>query len=263
MRDGRGGSEGTGAATRRIRLDISYLGTFFEGWQTQDVVRASGALPRTVQATLEAALAQMHKTPLRVHSASRTDAGVHADGQVAHVDIPEGAPVVPPEGLRRGLNALLPWDVRIVEAAEAPAGWHARFDALGKRYVYRLRRGDHLLPFEGLREALASPRLDPRAMRAAAERLVGRNDFGAFGLAGAPRKTTVRSLVRLEVAEDGPLLVVTAVGNGFLRGMVRRLVGTLLEAGLGRLDPLEAFRRPGPTAPARGLTLERVFYPAG
>ncbi|MCL4808982.1 MAG: tRNA pseudouridine(38-40) synthase TruA [Thermoanaerobaculia bacterium] len=263
MSDGRGRTDGPGATARRVRLDISYLGTFFEGWQAQDVVRASGTAPRTVQATLEAALSRMHRTPLRVHSASRTDSGVHADGQVAHVDVPEGAPVVPPEGLRKGLNALLPWDVRIVAAAEAPASWHARFDALGKRYVYRLRRGDQLPPFEGLREALASPRLDPRAMRAAASHLVGRNDFAAFGLAGAPRKTTVRTLVRLEVTEKGPLLVVTAVGDGFLRGMVRRLVGTLLEAGLGRLDPLDAFRRPGPTAPARGLTLERVFYPAG
>lgn len=239
------------------------MGTFFEGWQTQDVTRPEGRSPRTVQATLEAALARMHRIVVRVHSASRTDAGVHADGQVAHFDLPEGAPVVPPEGLRRGLNAILPWDVRVLDATEAPSGWHARFDALGKRYVYRLRRGEHLPPFEGLREALAPPRLDPAAMGAAAERLVGRRDFAGFGLAGAPRKTTVRSLVRLGVEECGPLVVVTAVGNGFLRGMVRRLVGTLLEAGLGRLDPEDAFRRPGPTAPARGLTLEKVFYPAG
>lgn len=205
----------------------------------------------------------MHGVPLRVHAASRTDAGVHADGQVAHVDIPPEAPVVPPEGMRRGLNALLPWDLRVVAAAQAPPGWHARFDALGKRYVYRLRRGDHLPPFEGLRQALASPRLDVRAMRVAAGRLVGRNDFGVFGLAGSPRRTTVRTLLRLDLMEEEQLLLVTAVGDGFLRGMVRRLVGTLLEAGLGRTDPLEAPGRPGPTAPARGLTLEKVFYPAG
>lgn len=263
MNEDRGEKGGRQTPTRRVRLDVSYLGTFFEGWQTQDVVRPDGGAPRTVQAVLEGALSRMHRVPLRVHSASRTDAGVHADGQVVHVDLPSGAPVVPPEGLRRGLNALLPWDVRVLGASGAPGGWHARFDALGKRYVYRLRRGEHLPPFEGLREALAPPRLDPAAMRSAAEHLVGRRDFAAFGLAGAPRKTTVRSLVRLEVVESGPLLVVTAVGDGFLRGMVRRLVGTLLEAGLGRLPPGEAFLRPGPTAPARGLTLEKVFYPAG
>ena len=252
-----------GEGTRRVRLEVAYLGTFFEGWQAQEVVREGGATPRTVQATLEEALARMHRVPLRVHAASRTDSGVHADGQVLHFDVPPGAPRVPAEGLRRGLNAALPWDFRVLAAAEAPPSWHARFDALGKLYVYRLRRGDFLPPFEGLRETLASPRLDVRAMRGAACRLVGRRDFAAFGLAGAPRKTTVRNLVRLDVAEAGPLLVVTALGNGFLSGMVRRLVGTLLEAGLGRLDPLEAFERPGPTAPARGLTLEKVFYPPG
>ena len=205
----------------------------------------------------------MHGLPLRVHAASRTDAGVHADGQVAHVDLPPGAPRVPPDGLRKGLNTLLPWDLRVVASAEALPGWHARFDALGKRYVYRLRRGEQLPPWEGLRETLASPRLDVGAMRAAAVRLEGRRDFAGFGLAGAPRRTTVRTLVRLTVDEDGPLVVVTAIGNGFLRGMVRRLVGTLLEAGLGRTEPLRAFEHPGPTAPAKGLTLEKVFYPAG
>lgn len=258
-------TDGAGAAraVRRLRLELSYLGTFFEGWQTQAVVRSDGGVPRTVQATLEAALARIHGTTLKVHGASRTDAGVHADGQVAHVDVPEGAPLVPPEGLRRGLNALLPWDLRVAAVAEARPDWHARFHALGKRYVYRLRRGDFLLPYEGLREALASPRLDLRAMRRAAARLEGRNEFGGFGLAGAPRRTTVRTLVRLRVEEAGPLVVVAAVGDGFLRGMVRRLVGTLLEAGLGRTDPERALLEPGPTAPARGLTLEKVFYPAG
>jgi tRNA pseudouridine38-40 synthase len=246
-----------------VRLDLAYLGTSFEGWQAQDAVRDGGHVPRTVQSTLEEAMRRMHGIALRVQGASRTDAGVHADGQVAHVDIPAVAPRIPVEGMRRGLNALLPWDLRVRVAAEAPPSWHARFDALGKRYVYRLRRGDHLPPFEGLRETLVSPRVDVRPMRIAASGLVGRNDFARFGLAGAPRKTTVRTLVRLDVEEDGPLLLVTAVGDGFLRGMVRRLVGTLLEAGLGRTDPAGAISSPGPTAPARGLTLEKVFYRAG
>lgn len=250
-------------AARRLRLDLAYLGTFFEGWQAQEGLRPPGVPPRTVQATLEEALSRMHGVTLRAHAASRTDSGVHADLQVAHVDVPPGAPLIPPEGLRRGLNAMLPWDLRVLGAAEAPRDWHARFHALGKRYVYRLRRGDHLPPFEGLRETLASPRLDVRAMRLAARRLTGRNDFGPFGLAGSPRKTTVRTLARLDVEEAGPLLVVTAVGDGFLRGMVRRLVGTLLEAGLGRAEPWRALESPGPTAPASGLTLERVFYRAG
>ena len=260
-RDEGAGKAGTAGARRR--LEISYLGTHFEGWQAQDVARTGSGPPRTVQLVVEEALSKMHGAPVRVHAASRTDAGVHAEGQVAHFDVPPGGPLVPPEGLRRGLNTLLPWDVRVEGAAEVASAWHARFEALGKRYVYRLRRGDHLPPFEGLREALASPRLDLRAMRSAAARLVGRNDFAPFGLAGAPRRTTVRTLARLDVEERGAVVVVTAVGDGFLRGMVRRLVGTLVEVGLGRTDAGEAFRRPGPTAPARGLTLERVFYRAG
>ncbi|MHB1044739.1 MAG: tRNA pseudouridine(38-40) synthase TruA [Thermoanaerobaculia bacterium] len=255
--------ERTATAGARRRLELSYLGTHFEGWQVQDVVRNGSGPPRTVQLVVEEALSKMHGAPVRLHAASRTDAGVHAEGQVAHFDVPLGGPLVPPEGLRRGLNTLLPWDVRVEGAAEVASGWHARFEALGKRYVYRLRRGDHLPPFEGQREALASPRLDVRAMRSAAARLVGRNDFAPFGLAGAPRRTTVRTLARLDVEERGALVVVTAVGDGFLRGMVRRLVGTLVEVGLGRTDAGEAFRRPGPTAPARGLTLEKVFYRAG
>ena len=257
------GNVGGGTPLRRLRLDLAYLGTDFEGWQAQDAVRQGGGAPRTVQATLETALTRMHRVPLRVHGASRTDAGVHADGQVAHFDVPDGAPVVPPEGLRRGLNTLLPWDVRVLAAREAPAGWHARFDALGKRYVYRLRRGDHLLPFEGLRETLASPRLDVGAMRAAAMRLAGRRDFAAFGLAGAPRRTTVRTLVRLDVEEEGPLLVVTAVGDGFLRGMVRRPGGGHHEAGPPPRPPHERRDPPRAAGPPRGLTLAKVFYPAG
>lgn len=255
-----GGETGEG---RRVRLDLSYLGTFYEGWQAQDAARTTGVAPRTVQATVEEALSRMHGLSLRVHAASRTDSGVHAEGQVAHVDLPPRAPRIPPDGLRRGLNTLLPWDVRVHAAADAPPGWHARFGALGKRYVYRLRRGEVLPPFEGLRETLAPRRLDVAAMADAASRLTGRHDFAAFGLAGAPRKTTVRTLSRLEVVEEGPLLLVVAVGDGFLRGMVRRLVGTLLEAGQGRRDPSGALSFPGPTAPARGLTLEKVFYPAG
>ena len=255
-----GGETGEG---RRVRLELAYLGTFFEGWQAQDVDRTTGAPPRTVQATVEGALARMHGLPLRLHAASRTDSGVHAEGQVAHLDVPPRAPRIPPDGLRRGLNTLLPWDVRVHAAAEAPGGWHARFAALGKRYVYRLRRGEVLPPFEGLRETLAPRQLDVAAMREAASCLTGRHDFAAFGLAGAPRKTTVRTLSRLDVVDEGPILLVVAVGDGFLRGMVRRLVGTLLEAGQGRCDPSDVLSRPGPTAPARGLTLEKVFYPAG
>ena len=198
--------------------------------------------------------------PARVHGAGRTDSGVHAEAQVAHADLPPAAPSIPFEGMRRGLNTKLPFDVRVLSVSEAADDFHARHSATGKIYVYRLRRGEILLPHRGLVEALAGEPLDVDAMRVAAARLVGTRDFAPFSITGSDPGTTVRTLARLDVEEDGPLLVITAGGDGFLRGMVRRLVGTLRDAGRGRIRPEEALERPGPTAEARGLTLARVLY---
>jgi tRNA pseudouridine38-40 synthase len=242
----------------RVRLDLAYLGTSFEGWQVQEGERAA----RTVQGEIEAALGGLFGSNVRVQGAGRTDAGVHAEGQVAHLDVPEGAPSIPLAGLVRALNGRLAEDVRVMEASEVPASWHARFSATGKVYRYRLRRGETLPPHAGLVEALAKEPLDVPAMRAAARLLVGRRDFGPFSITGSDPATTVRTLRSLDVEEEGPVLVVTAIGDGFLRGMVRRLVGTLRDAGRGRIRPEEAPERPGPTAEARGLTLVGVLYDA-
>lgn len=244
----------------RLKLDLAYLGRFFEGWQIQ-APREGGTSPRTVQGVLEDALKEVYGSEIRVHGAGRTDAGVHAEAQVAHVDIPASAPSIPFEGLRRGLNTKLPWDVRVLSVSEAESDFHARRSANGKIYDYRLRRGEMLHPHRGLVEALAGEPLDVAAMRAAAATLVGRRDFAPFSLTGSNPGTTIRTLARLDVAERGTLLLITAVGDGFLRGMVRRLVGTLRDAGRGRIRPEEALLKPGPTAEARGLTLERVLYP--
>lgn len=244
----------------RIRLELSYLGTFFEGWQVQ-APREGGEKPRTVQGELEISLNGIFQREIRVHGAGRTDSGVHADAQVAHFDVPEGAPLLPSKRIPRALNSKLPWDVRVLSVSEAADDFHARRSATGKVYVYRLRRGDMLLPHRGLVEALASEPLDVGAMRAAAARLVGTRDFLPFSITGSDPGTTVRTLRRLDVDEDGALLLITAEGDGFLRGMVRRLVGTLRDAGRGRIRPEEAPERPGPTAEARGLTLARVLYP--
>ena len=244
----------------RIRLELAYLGTFFEGWQVQ-APRADGSRPRTVQGVLEDSLKGLFGgAPARVHGAGRTDSGVHAEAQVAHADLPPAAPSIPFEGMRRGLNTKLPFDVRVLSVSEAADDFHARHSATGKIYVYRLRRGEILLPHRGLVEALAGEPLDVDAMRVAAARLVGTRDFAPFSITGSDPGTTVRTLARLDVEEDGPLLVITAGGDGFLRGMVRRLVGTLRDAGRGRIRPEEALERPGPTAEARGLTLARVLY---
>lgn len=239
----------------RVRLDLAYDGAGFEGWQIQETNRPV----RTIQGDLEAVLAGLYGTTLRVHGSGRTDAGVHADGQVAHLDAPE-SPRIPVDGLRRALNSRLPDDVRVLATAEVAPEWHARFSALGKVYVYRLRRGEVLHPITGRNEALARERLDVAAMRDAARRLLGRRDFAAFSLTGSDPSTTVRTLVRLDVVEEGSLLVITAIGDGFLRGMVRRLVGTLRDVGRGRTPPWLAPERPGPPAEARGLTLHKVLY---
>lgn len=243
----------------RIRLDISYLGTSFEGWQAQETVRPDGR-PRTVQGELEKALERIYGRRLPVVGAGRTDSGVHADGQVAHVALPDDAPRVPEQGLRRGLNSLLPEEIRILAATNVPDDWHARFSAVGKVYVYRLRRGEFLHPHRGLVEALAREPLDVGAMREAGRRLEGRRDFAPFSVGGPDPRGTVRTLARLDVEEEGTLILIRAVGDGFLRGMVRRLVGTLREAGRGKTSAADAPDRPGPTAEARGLTLERVLY---
>jgi tRNA pseudouridine38-40 synthase len=244
----------------RIRLELAYLGTFFEGWQVQ-ATRDGGTLPRTVQGVLEDSVKGILKADVRVHGAGRTDSGVHADAQVAHFDVPEGAPLLPSKKIPVALNSKLPWDVRVLSASEVSPDFHARYWATGKVYVYRLRRGDVLLPHRGLVEALASEPLDVGAMRAAANLLVGTRDFAPFSITGSDPGTTVRALRRLDVEEDDSLLVITAEGDGFLRGMVRRLVGTLRDAGRGHIRPDEALARPGPTAEARGLTLARVLYP--
>jgi tRNA pseudouridine38-40 synthase len=244
----------------RLRLELSYLGTFFEGWQMQ-ASRADGTLPRTVQGVLEDSLKGIFQTDIRAHGSGRTDSGVHADAQVAHFDVPEGAPVLLSKKIPGALNSKLPWDVRVLSASEAKSDFHARHSATGKIYVYRLRRGDTLHPHRGLVEALAGEPLDVGAMRAAAATLVGRRDFAPFSLTGSDRGTTVRTLARLDVEERGTLVLITAAGDGFLRGMVRRLVGTLRDAGRGRIRAEEAPTKPGPTAEARGLTLERVLYP--
>jgi tRNA pseudouridine38-40 synthase len=230
----------------RLRLELAYLGTSFEGWQVQPP-RPGGSPVRTVQGELEGALENLFGAPVRAHGAGRTDAGVHAEAQVAHFDLPPGAPAIPLDGLRRALNSTLAEDAR-------------RRSASGKVYVYRLRRGEFLHPHRGLVEALAPEPLDVGAMSDAAARLVGRRDFAPFSVTGSDPGSTIRTLARLDVAEEGSLIVVTAVGDGFLRGMVRRLVGTLRDAGRGRILAGEALARPGPTAEARGLTLERVLY---
>lgn len=254
----------------RIRLGLAYDGAGFAGWAVQPGLR-------TVQGTLEDALATVLRTPVRLTVAGRTDAGVHARGQVAHVDLPEDAwralpgrsTREPTEALRTRLAGVLPTDVVVGSVAPAPPGFDARFSAIWRRYAYRIDDGaapDPLLRAWVLRHRRV---LDVPAMAAAAPALLGEHDFLAFC---RPREgaTTIRTLQELEVVREGGIAVVHVRADAFCHSMVRSLVGALLAVGEGRRDPawpgqvLRVGRRDGAVAvaPAHGLVLEEVGYPA-
>lgn len=240
---------------------LAYLGGGFAGWQVQPAAR-------TVQGELQRALERLAGVPVRLTGAGRTDAGVHAAGQVAHGDLPAAIPV---RNLRAALNATLPPDLRVLRAWRAASDFHASRSAVGKRYRYRFAWGAPLAPWDALRTWQLPYRLDTDTIAAAAAPLVGSHDFSAFALtghSGTGRRGCVRTVHRVTVAGRGRRLTVTVEGDGFLRGMVRRIVGALVEVGRGAraagwvadllADP--GTRPPAPTAPACGLTLERVFY---
>ena len=257
----------------RLRLDLAYDGTGFHGWATQPSLR-------TVQGELEAALA----TVLRVESvgvtcAGRTDTGVHARGQVVHLDVePDvlsaaaGRSTAPaPEALLRRLNGVLPVDVRVQRAAVAPDAFDARFSALWRRYAYRIADAPELVDPLVRTAVLASPRpLDLDALNAAPAMLVGEHDFAAF-CRKREGATTIRTLLDLRWDRDvAGLAVATVRADAFCHSMVRALVGALVAVGEGRRTPewvgevlRGAVRDPGVTVMhAHGLTLEHVAYPA-
>jgi tRNA pseudouridine38-40 synthase len=241
-------------------LKIAYRGTAYAGWQRQP-----NAV--TVQQVLEEAIERLAGETLPVTGASRTDAGVHARGQVAHL---VGADSLPDRALVHGTNRYLPEDVRVLAARSVGETFHARKSAMRKLYSYRVVRTDVLSPLEALFAVRADRAIDVEAMGLASTALVGEHDFSAFALAGGSHLSPRRTIFSAEWREKGDEIVFLVEGNGFLRGMVRSIVGTLLEVGSGRRQPtsigglLEGGPRgaAGPTAPPQGLTLERVDYKA-
>jgi tRNA pseudouridine38-40 synthase len=251
-----------------FKLTIAYDGTGFVGWQRQ----ASGT---SIQGLLEDALRELDGRPVDVAGAGRTDAGVHALGQVASVSLERP---IDSRTLMRAVNARLPPSVRIVDATDAPPGFHARFDARSKVYRYRIWNHAVMSPFErAYAWHVPAPRLDVPAMKAAAKLLEGRHDFAAFQAAGTDTRTTEREVFSSRVREgSSPALPVPTrglvtyeiSGDGFLRHMVRAIAGTLVEVGSGRraVDWVgEALRSraraaAGPTAPAEGLFLVSLDY---
>ena len=247
------------------RVTLAYDGTDFLGWQLQ-----RPGLRRTVQGVLEDALGRLAGGGARVAvaGAGRTDAGVHALGQVAAFSLPRD---LEPDELQRALNALLPPDVRVLEAATASPGFHPRRSAVSKLYRYELDGGGVPLP-QRRRAAGFTPRpLDEAAVRETAALYLGRHDFASLASSGGSVTTTVRTVTRSEAVFAGPTLVYETEADGFLRKMVRSMVGGLIAAGRGALTPAELARAleardrrawPAP-APACGLTLVRVVYPPG
>lgn len=237
----------------RLRLTIAYAGTAYAGWQRQPDAR-------TVQGLLEATLTRIAAAPIRAVGASRTDAGVHALGQVAHADVPPR-----PGSWRERLNALLPQDVRVLEAFEAP-DFHARYDATAKTYVYAIDCGPVASPMLAPWSWHVPTRLDQPAMCEAARGLLGEIDQRAFATRPDGRRP-VRPIESVDV-EAGRLLTVTIRGRSFLRFAVRGMVGALVHVGRGLAEPGEvaSWARSGdrgavpPPAPAHGLTLARVDY---
>jgi len=242
-----------------VKLVLEYDGTRYVGWQLQP----NGP---SVQAEVERALETLHEAPRRVTAAGRTDAGVHALGQV--VSFPEERPL-PLVAYVKGMNAVLPVDVAVRAASLEPDGFDARRSARGKRYRYRIQNLETRAPLSRLVAWQVFRPLDAAAMREAARPLVGRHDFAAFQAADCESHHAVRDLGRLEVlGERRGEIAVVAEATAFVRHMVRNIVGTLVEVGLGSRDPASIVAllagldrtRAGATAPAHGLCLEEVFY---
>jgi tRNA pseudouridine38-40 synthase len=245
---------------RRIRITLAYDGTEFHGWQVQP------GLP-TIQGVLEEIVAGLEGKPVHVAGSGRTDAGVHALAQVAAFTIENP---IPTDNLQRAMNRLLPPAIRILECHEACEDFHPRFDAIAKTYRYTLHRGPICSPFEWRYVHQYPYPLNEPAMIAAAVLFEGEHDFGAFAASDDrdASRSTVRKIFSSVLVRTNNHLVYTVRGSGFLKHMVRNIVGSLIEVGRGNLDGqgIEAFfsdaagKKAGSTAPAKGLSMVSVEY---
>jgi tRNA pseudouridine38-40 synthase len=244
---------------QRFKCIISYDGTGFSGYQVQPN-------KRTVQSEFEAVLAKMHKgTVVKVSASGRTDAGVHAKGQVIHFDSPLDIPM---EKWAMALNSLLPDDLSVLSVEKAKDTFHARYDAIGKEYRYYLQMSSVRDPFQRNYAYQYPYKLDLETIKEASKYLIGTHDFTSFCSAKTEIEDRIRTINAIEITLEGDKLCFRFVGNGFLYNMVRILVGTLLEVGTGDRLPSDIQdiiakrdrRFAGKTAPGHGLYLWKVFY---
>ncbi len=245
--------------TRRYRVDVSYDGSNYAGWQIQP-----NAV--TVQEVLQEALMGLTGNKVTVHGSGRTDRGVHARRQTAHFDLPAGCQI---ESLKKALNALLPPDIRVYKAMPADSDFHARLSAKGKEYRYFIWNGDVVPPFLYRYRTRVPAKLDAEKMRAASQYLIGEHDFRAFSAnPDRPVESNVRKIWKLAISRKGSEVVISVKGSGFLYKMVRSIAGHLVRVGEGRVNPeqtkdiMESRKRTAlvKTAPPQGLFLWNVSY---
>jgi tRNA pseudouridine38-40 synthase len=246
---------------RRIKIQVSYDGTDYHGWQVQPGLA-------TIQGTLEQVFGEIEGQAVQVAGSGRTDAGVHALAQVAALTMENP---IPPENLRRAANRLLPPDIRVTRVEEASIDFHPRFQAKAKTYEYRIFRGETCTPFDRRYVYHHPYPLALDDMLNLAPLLEGAHDFTAFAASDERDElgaSKVRTIFCSKLALDGERLIYRVTGSGFLKHMVRNVVGVLLEAGKRNVDRAALLERltpgctipPGPTAPARGLFLVSVEY---
>ena len=241
----------------RLLLTLQYLGTRYAGWQTQ--ANATG-----IQQVVERALSTLFQSETRIEGAGRTDSGVHARAQRAHVDVPFE---IPERGFLMGVNDLLPPDIRVTDFERVADDFHCRFAAKTKTYLYQIWNGRFADVFTFETHAHVAQRLEERLMHEAAQPLVGHHDFRAFTVAAPEVSSTCRTIAEIAVERDGEAVRIRVSADGFLRYMVRRIAGSLIEIGRGKLDPgalrrsIEpAFEEARWTAPAKGLILRDIAY---
>ena len=243
---------------RTIKLTISYDGTSYAGWQYQP----NGL---SVQQVMEEALAKILGLQVRLCSSGRTDAGVHAERMVAVFRTDREIPL---SAFSDGLNSLLPPDIAVRAAEEAPQEFDPRRDAKGKHYRYTILNTPRRSPLCRLYTWHLRGDLDLEAMREAARQMTGEKDFAAFRTSGCAARTTIRNVYSVEVIREGEFVLIDVKGSGFLRNMVRIMVGTLVEVGRGKIRPAAITAlfngkngaTAGMTAPAHGLCLVEVYY---